>query len=139
MNRSDLIRDRLVGHCRDLNLLCSEISENDWRAMPLALQYRFGWMPPVDLDAIEVADNLIVIISPDLLDRITAHLDDLDLGTYLTVIELMIDLFVAHRGQPAEQVAEIVDNAMWDQCSEAFKLRLEVEAFAMDRGIVPVH
>lgn len=139
MDRSTAIRDRLVGHCRKLSILCSEIPASDWPALPLALEYRYGWMPPIDLEALQVEDNLIAIISPELLARTTAHLDDVELQTYLMVLELIIDLYVQHQGTAVEEIAELVDNTLWDQAPDALRLRLEVEAHAMDEGIVTVH
>lgn len=139
MNRQELIRARLVAYSRDeLHIYCSVIPRSDWLALPLANQYRFGWIPPIDLAEVEVEDNLIAIISPEMIDAVTAHLDDDGLDTYLTSIEATMAAFVQHRGQPAAQIERDLESLLWEEAPHAIGLRNEVEAQALDAGIVPV-
>lgn len=137
--RSAMIRDRLVAHFRDaLNIYCSEVAGEQWLALPFSTEFRFGWIPPIDLDAVGVDPNLIAIISPDMIGAVTAHLDDADLDTYLTIIELTADGFVARQGDPLEAIQRDLDDTLYSSAPDAMRLRYEVEARAIDKGLIPL-
>lgn len=139
MNRQDLIRDRLVAYFRnELKIFSSNVARADWLNLPLHNQFRFGWIPPVDLGEAEVEDNMIAIISPEMIDAVTAHLEDVELDVYLTVIEMTVAAFVKHRGDDSEDIQRDLENLLWEQAPHAIELRSQVELHALDVGIVPV-
>jgi hypothetical protein len=139
MNRQDLIKHRLVAYFRDeLHIYGSDIARDDWLSLPLHRMYRFGWIPPIDLEEVEVEDNLIAIISSEMIAAVTEHLADDELDVYLNVIEMTVAAFVQHRGEPAEQIERELENLLWEQVPHAIELRSQVEMHALDVGIVPV-
>lgn len=139
MTRKVQIHDRLVAFCRDeIHIYCSDVAAADWRNLPLAHEYRFGWMPPIDLDGDVSGENIIALISSDMIDQVTTHLDDADLDVYLTTVELTLSFFLEHRGEPAEEVQEALNDFLWDKAKVGLHLRTDVEMHALDVGIVPV-
>jgi hypothetical protein len=139
MNRQDHISDRLVAYFRnELKIYSSNIARADWLNLPLYREFRFGWIPPVDLGEVEIEDSLIAIISPEMIDAVTAHLEDDELDVYLTVIEMTVAAFVKDRGEEPEVIQRNLENLLWEQAPHAIELRSRVELHAMDVGIVPV-
>jgi hypothetical protein len=138
MSRIATITERLSLHCwNDLNIHCGVIPKNDWLSLHMAMVYRFGWTPPVDLAALDVDDSFIAFISPEMIASVTEHLDDADFDTYLTVVEVCFDAYVHHRGLPTEEIDRRIEDVLWDSAPDALRLRGEVEAHAIDVGIVP--
>lgn len=139
MNRQEHISERLSTFFREtLHIYSSIIPRSDWLSLPLASQYRFGWIPPIDLDAVEVEDNMIAIISPEMIAAITADASDEDLEIYLTFIEATVAAYVQHRGEPAEKVERDLEDLLWREAPGTVELRNDLEMQALDAGIIPV-
>lgn len=116
---------------------CSSLPPEDWRALPLVPQYRFGWTPPFSINADGIDVDVIVIISPQVIDEVTAHLDENDLEMYLTVIELAVGTYLQLRGLAPEAIERELEELL--MAATALPLRSAVEMHALDAGIVPTN
>jgi hypothetical protein len=133
--RREVITRRLAGHILE-DLRCATVtpSQASWAAYDLQGPYRFGWMPPVQVE--DDVPALLVAFCPELLTSTTMWLDDEQLDTYLTVIETFIDGFVAYFKEPTDMVYQRVQNQLYENCPEALALVTAVELRALDEGLV---
>lgn len=116
---------------------CSSLPPDNWRGLPLVPQYRFGWTPPFSMNAEGVDVDMIVIISPQVIDEVTTHLNDDDAEGYLTIIELAVGTHLRLIGMAPEAIERELEDLLISV--DALSLRSEVEMHALDAGIVPVN
>lgn len=139
-SRQDLILNRLLTfYSNELGIYSSVLTRAEWGDLPLARQYRFGWMPPADVELDGGESGLVGVVSPEMLAAVTDHLDEVGLDAYLTVVELAMTSFVQFReSDDAGAIERRIENALWELAPESIALRSEVEMHALDAGIVPM-
>lgn len=138
-NRTDSIRSRFEHFItRDLRVHGTEISEEQWQALPLAPVYRFGWMPPVNIHDDVRDDQLIIMFSAELLGRVLEQVPD-DIGdAYLTTVEAIILHYITRRDAGIEAIEREIERTFFEEAPFALEVRNTVELAALDSGIVPV-
>lgn len=133
MNRNSLIKRRLTKHFRDdLGLVVLAADLSTWRRVRIAPRYRFGWAPPL-----EIPNGLLVMFCPELLAMVTEGLDDDDFDRYLTMVETYIDAFVWKGEEGVDgDVEKFVEDLLHAKAPSSLLMMLEVEARAIDRGLI---
>lgn len=118
-----------------LLLNSTDVTAAQWRSLPLEPEWRFGWMPPVNLQDLVDDRQLIVMISSELLAEVVATVDEKTGASYLDVVEMIVALHVALRKKPAEERVREV-NMLAD--TGGLRIRSLVEFAALDAGVVPL-
>lgn len=138
MTRANLIRDRLVAHFHEtLQVSTTLVLPDYWWNLDLIPQYRYGWTPPF---VVEMRDRprMGVLLCPEVIGEVTAHLDERDLDAYITIIELTAATYLRMWDSPPEAVEDELLDLLWQAAPTALVLRTDVELHALDTGIVPV-
>jgi hypothetical protein len=139
MKRTDHIRSRFEHFITtDLRVQGSEVTEEQWRSLPLAPVYRFGWMPPVNLQDPVRDDQLIIMFSPDLLGAVLECVSDEIGDAYLTTVEAVILHYVTRRSASLDVIEREIQETFFEQAPYALEVRSLVELAALDNGIIPV-
>lgn len=139
MNRTEHIRSRFEHFIKsDLRIHATEISEGQWRSLPLALVYRFGWMPPVNLQDPVRDDQLIVMFSAELLGEVLEHVTDEIGDAYITTVEAVLAHYVSCRTLPLDEIEREIERVFFEEAPYALEVRNTVELTALDMGVVPV-
>jgi hypothetical protein len=129
------IAERLERAFRDdFGCAVAVVTAETWQGLPLEPRFRFGYMPPVAIT--NAGDSFVISVSAELIDRVTGDLDEFLLDQYLTAVEAFVG---AHLMDPAESVDETikrVEDQLYEQAPEALALMSQVEANAIDAGIV---
>jgi hypothetical protein len=139
MNRTEQIRSRFehfITH--ELRIHATEISEAQWRSLPLAPVYRFGWMPPVNLQDPVRDDQLIVMFSAELLGAVLELVSDEVGDAYLTTVEAVLAHYVSCRTEPLDDIERQIEQTFFEEAPHALEVRSTVELTALDMGVVPV-
>lgn len=135
MTRRDDIRNRLGAHLmeeRGVAVMCT--SSQAMGNYPVAGQ--FGWFPPMPID--DDPNLLIVTFSAELIADITAWLTNEQLDTYLGVVEMFLDAYIEamESGTDANEARERAESELFDTDPDALALLSQVEARALDSGLV---
>jgi hypothetical protein len=136
MSRRDDIRNRLAAHLlegRGVAVVCP--STVAMATYPVAGS--FGWFPPMPIEEGN-SELLIVTFSPELLAEMTESLTYEELDTYLRVVEMFLDRYIEaiERGEDGNEAREQAESELLDTEPEALALFSEVEARALDTGLV---
>lgn len=134
--RRKVILCRLAEHImHDLGCAAVTPSKESWTIYNLDAPYRFGWMPPFHMDEDEPL-LLMVSFCPELIAETTMWLDDESLGVYLDCIEACIDGMVAQPESDPSVAYNRVQNMIYEVSPASLELVSQVEAKALDEGIV---
>lgn len=134
--RSDLIAERLERSFReDFQCAVSVVTAETWRGLPLEPRFRFGYMPPVPVT--NVGDSFLVSVSAELIDEVTAGLDDELLDVYLTAVETFVGAHLMLPAESTDETVKRVEDDLYERAPESLELMTEVEANAIDAGIIP--
>jgi hypothetical protein len=133
--RHGTIRDRLCAHLLD-DCGCAVVCppEEAWTTFPVAGHHRFGWLPPAPIDDDERL--LLVSFCPGLLAQITAWLTDAELEVFLSVLVAFLDAYIDGFGGDNDEIRRQVENRLTNEYRDALALFSQVEARALDAGIV---
>lgn len=133
--RVEHIAARLTRSFRgDFGCAVALVPEKTWSDMPIEPRFRFGYMPPLPIVAL--SGESLVCVCPELIDRVTASLDDDMLDVYLTAVEAFVGAHLMNAGETSDQVMARVETELYEQAPEALALMSAVEATAIDDGIV---
>lgn len=136
MSRRDDIRNRLAAHLLEEQgcaVVCPD--KDSMTAFPVT-GHLFGWYPPMPIE--DDPNVLLVAFSPELIAELTSHLTDEQLDSYLRVVETILDGYIEaiETGVPAAIARERIESALFDTDPDALTLLSEIEARALDTGIV---
>jgi hypothetical protein len=134
--RTQAIEDRLTELFRSsLDQTTVMVDRSTWDQMPLPPRFRYGYMPPVPVTTDN--EDFVVSFCPELIDRVTAWLDDDGLDTYLNAVEAFVAGHLMLPEASADEVIILIENELHDKAPNALAFMTEVELQAMDDGIVP--
>lgn len=134
--RTQAIETRLTELFRtDLEQTTVMVDRETWGKMPLPPRFRYGYMPPVPV----TADNeeFLVTLCPELIDAVTAWLDEDGLDTYLNAVEAFVAGHLMLPGASSDEVIRHVEDELFDKAPSALAFMTEVELQAIDDGVVP--
>ncbi len=133
--RTDAIEERLVALFRtELGNTTVSVDRETWQMLPLPPRFRFGYMPPVPVTKEE--DSYVVTFCPELLDAVTAELDDELLDTYLNAVEAFLAGHIMLPEKHSDAVMRHIEDQLFEEAPDALAFMTEVEAQAIDAGIV---
>lgn len=130
--RRDEIGNRLTNSFAGVGLTTVKMSKEEWDRFGPEPRWRFGWVPPL-----ATGTSGLVVVCPELIDRITAELDDDDLDSYLLVIEAWVICTQQYPGRSADEIDGIVQSELYDNARFALRLWSTTDAKALDSGVVP--
>lgn len=133
--RANLIAERLTQAFRgDFGCAVAVVEAATWLLLPVEPRFRFGYMPPVPVT--NVGDQFLVSLSAELIDRVTVDLDDDTLDAYLTAVEAFVGAHLMSPDKSSDETMRYVENELYEKAPDALALMTEVEAQAIDAGIV---
>lgn len=133
--RTETIQERLEALFRtELGHTTVAVEQEKWPTLPLVPRFRFGYMPPVPLTSDR--DQFVVTFSPDLIDAVTSWLDDDAFEVYMDALEAFVAGHLMLPDEPSDEVMRHVEDELFDKAPEALRFMGEVEARAIDSGVV---
>lgn len=140
MNRIDHARSEILKLITSINATPSELSREDYErhAPNLNIEFRFGFIPPVMLDAEK--RQVIVGFCPEVIADTTAMFDDDDFEIYLSC---MLQLTAASASlldelPDAQDRLRRAEEGLVTIAPEAFSVVSDVQFSAIERGVVKV-
>lgn len=133
--RVEHIEERLTRSFRDdFGCAVAVVQEVTWVDLPVAPRFRFGYLPPLPI--VSSGRQNLVCLCPELIDRVTAWLDDNTLDVYLTTVEAFVGAHLMSETETSDEVMARVAAELYEQAPEALAMMTDVEATAIDDGII---
>jgi hypothetical protein len=134
--RTQAIEDRLTELFRtELQQTTVSVDRGTWSQMPLAPRFRYGYMPPVPITA--DGEQFVVTFCPELIDLVTAWLNEEELAIYLDALEAFVAGHLMAPEESSDEVMRRVEDELLDKAPNALAFMTEVEVQAIDDGVVP--
>jgi hypothetical protein len=140
MNRIDHTRSEILKLIASINAVPSELSREEYEqhAPHLNIEFRFGFIPPVMLDAEK--RQVIVGFCPEVIADTAAEFDDDDFELYLScMLQLLAGSAALLDELPdAQERQRRAEETLVSAAPSAFSIVSDVQFSAIERGVVKV-